>query len=105
METKAKHTPGPWTLETVKTSIGCCHKIGKFPSLRENGGYACVYDDGSPVQHPKPELLANARLIAASPDLLAVCKAAKKYLEPELIEPGRSIFWDLVSAIAKAEGL
>ena len=47
---------------------------------------------------------ANARLIAAAPDLLEACKAAKKYLEPDLVEPGRTIFWKLVEAIAKAQG-
>lgn len=37
-------------------------------------------------------------------DLLEACKAAKKYLEPDLVEPGRTVFWSLVNAIAKAEG-
>ena len=71
------HTPGPWTLETVPTSIGSCHKIGPFPSGRlASGTYACVYADGIRIgvddNIPMAvELLANARLIAAAPDLLA----------------------------------
>lgn len=40
----------------------------------------------------------------SAPDLLSACKAAKKYLEPNLTEPGRTVFWMLVDAIAKAEG-
>ena len=70
----SKHTPGPWRLETVPTSIGQCHKIGPFP-----GGHdCCVYDDGRPVGTAahSPELLADARLIAASPELLAACEIA-----------------------------
>lgn len=70
-------TPGPWAMETVKTSSGSCHKIGKFPS---NGVHwetsACVYADG---EHWLTEyltengrtLIANARLIAAAPALAA----------------------------------
>ena len=40
-----KWTPGPWSLETVPTSCGVCHKIGPFPSkgIFHTHGYACVY--------------------------------------------------------------
>jgi len=76
MERNESFTPGPWTLETVRTSIGACHKIGPFPS---NGphkeGHACVYADGEDFTNARltstgKELLANARLIAAAPTLL-----------------------------------
>lgn len=40
----------------------------------------------------------------AAPDLLAACIAAKKYLEPDLVEPGRTVFWKLVDALKKARG-
>jgi hypothetical protein len=43
-------------------------------------------------------------LITAAPELLAACEQAKKYLETDLVEPGRSVFWNLVAAIAKATG-
>lgn len=74
MSPNAKHTPGPWKLETVKTACGICHKIGEFrrhpSSYHGEPNYACVYDDhpGGPVSE---ELLANAQLIARAPDLLA----------------------------------
>lgn len=45
-----------------------------------------------------------ARACNAYGDLLAACEQARKYLEPDLVEPGRTVFWGLVSAIAKAEG-
>lgn len=70
------HTPGPWNLETVETSLGTCHKIGPFPSL---GVYpqthACMYADNVRLTDygnsaVGDELLANARLIAAAPELL-----------------------------------
>ena len=43
--------------------------------------------------------LANARQIDASLDLLDACQKAKKFLEPNLVEPGRSMCWQLVDAI------
>jgi hypothetical protein len=74
---RTTHTPGPWPLETVRTQVGICHKIGTFPSRgARKVTYACVYDDGLGSQiHPNPELLANARLIAAAPDLLDALRA------------------------------
>lgn len=48
---------------------------------------------------------ADARLMSAAPDLLAAAKRAKAVLEPELEkEPDRTVFWELVEAIRKAEG-
>lgn len=72
----SEYTKGPWSLETVPTTAGSCHKIGPFPSMGVRPHvHACVYADGirigldekSPVA---VELLANARLIAAAPELL-----------------------------------
>lgn len=72
---KPAHTPGPWTLETVPTSCGICHKIGPFPTQRTklNGeqceSHACVYVDNGDGY--TDEMMANARLIAAAPQLVA----------------------------------
>ncbi len=69
METK--WTPGPWAMETVRTSCGTCHRIGPFPRpdyASKQEGWACVYDDYPPGTG-SPDLLANAHLIAAAPDL------------------------------------
>ena len=76
-------TPGEWSLKTVPTSDGSCHKIGPFPSASRvhSETHACVYaigirlgiDDSTPVAR---ELLANARLMAAcSPDNIAAILA------------------------------
>ncbi|WP_309601197.1 hypothetical protein [Burkholderia multivorans] len=70
-----KSTPGPWILATVPTSVGSCHKIGPFPSAGHRPHtYACVYADGirPGIDDALPaaiELAANARLMAASPDM------------------------------------
>ena len=113
-----KHTPGPWSLETVKTCIGICHKIGSFPSRgRYETTYACVYadgvsfgrEDGNPIAE---ELRANAHLIAAAPDFYsAVCEGKPSVRDKiaEEIRRGGGIFSDaelaaIDAAIAKAEG-
>ncbi len=62
----AAPTPGPWTLETVKTSCGICHKIGPFPWTDTEKNHACIYVDDRMAWKYGPELEANARLIAAS---------------------------------------
>lgn len=67
------HTPGPWSMETVRTSVGICHKVGPFPGKREGDAprHACLYADYPSESNPfDVELAANARLIVAAPDLL-----------------------------------
>jgi hypothetical protein len=36
--------------------------------------------------------------------LLEACKMAKFHLQPDLVEPGRTVFWKMVDVINKAEG-
>ena len=57
-----EHTPGPWTVARAKTG-----------RLFVNGqrGFVCHID-----QPESPEGTANARLIAAAPELLTACKHA-----------------------------
>ena len=101
----SKHTPGPWPLFTVPTSVGSCHRIGQFPS-RVDGEFtaAVVYADGirPGIDDSLPRaqmLLANARLIAAAPDLLEALKYARRMVNASKCDIG---FID--AAIAKAEG-
>lgn len=89
------HTPGPW-----KRNIKPATKYNVVWSGR-NRHVAKVEVEILPEE----EIEANINLIVAAPDLLAVCERAKKLLEPELTrEPHRTIFWELVTAIAKAKG-
>jgi hypothetical protein len=108
VQAPAAHTPGPWGISTVPTSIGTCHKIGPFPSLGNNGQtYACVYADNVRERdygYTKvgDELLANARLIAAAPELLAACEKAVEWLDGwASAEP---YIDTLLAAIEKATG-
>jgi hypothetical protein len=84
------HTPGPWTLTTVLTQVGHCHKIGPFPSRGAHSEtFACVYVDGLGLRaEDSPELLANARLIAAAPELVAAILERCEYHHIPLNEGG-----------------
>lgn len=108
----AAYTPGPWKLETVPTSCGICHKIGEFPNIRRklNGekeppSYACFYVDNGDGH--AEEMLANARLAAAAPDLLEALREALTH--PETYSAtvyGTEKQWvsKAKAAIAKVEG-
>lgn len=80
LDTKATHTPGPWGMETVRTSCGVCHKVGPWPHKWRAGATmsACIYDDYPSPPEGTDTMLANARLIAAAPELLAALIAAKQ---------------------------
>ena len=70
MTMNVKHTPGPWLFRTAPTSAGLCHIV----SAADWKG-AFIYGDGirKGVDDALPkaqELAANARLIAAAPELL-----------------------------------
>lgn len=111
------HTPGPWALETVTTSCGICHKIGPFPARRDSDSprHACLYSDNNSTFNPADqELLANAHLIAAAPDLLEALQLFVAWSEAERNHEGTT-FWGRVemltaldasasAAIAKATG-
>lgn len=91
------HTPGTWEAGTDEDgglifawANGKCRVVANTDDQHEN--------------IPPEEFEANARLIAAAPDLLAACKQVKKYLD------GMGLDWlgndddPLESAIAKADG-
>lgn len=106
------HTPGPWSIETVPTSCGICHKVGPFPGKRPDGKprHACLYADYPSKSNPADdELAANARLIAAAPDLLeSLILMVRTHDEPAetLLQETREQQWiaKARAAIAKATG-
>ena len=81
-----KYTPGPWMLRTTPTSAGLCHIVSAA-----DGRGAFIYGDGirKGVDDALPkaqELAANARLIAAAPDLLE----ALQWYEAKAVQMGRA---------------
>jgi hypothetical protein len=105
----SKHTPGPWTLEEPSRHNGYDTWKIAAPTLVEPLG---SYSEWSGRQ----ERAANARLIAAAPELLAACQRfldahaapstanLRGFVESQ-IRPCRCGPCDLArAAIAKAEG-
>lgn len=88
----SKHTPGPWTIEPFDN-------FDKSIVIREPG----VAVDNDDVNHA--EAAANARLIAAAPDLLAALRECLTVIDPEADPTHRSnreILAQARAAIAKA---
>lgn len=109
-----KHSPGPWTIgfkghninmiyggdgiAVAQTFLPLHTGVDEIPKLENNPRWASE--------------LANARLIAAAPDLLAAVRACEKWIV-DLAESGDAGFWDAGkteevkaarAAIAKATG-
>jgi len=85
-----RHTPGPWTAVADGGSV--------LIVTAARGNTMRVVDDS-----PREEAAANARLIAAAPELLA---ALKEMLSSPTYgnEPSESAVELAIAAIAKAEG-
>jgi len=133
MTTQAQHTPGPWKFEEFsggeKQAEEVRQVLGREPTrMLTNEGYAFVSTDGGVVATIAPqrqdlkkrdlcteedqERSANARLIAAAPDLLAACDAGLDALARHINEADgkpvclhvRQAYNILDAALAKARG-
>jgi hypothetical protein len=101
---KRAHTPGPWHVHD-----------GRYTEIFRPKRTVFAWPDGDPSYGPvavafcdfhTPEIAeANARLIAAAPDLLAAAKRALNVFKSqgESVRPG-NVLGALEAAIAKAEG-
>ena len=87
---EAKHTPGTW--ETQKARDDEING-GRYRCLRANRKWL------GDIRANTAEDDANARLIAAAPDLLAACKAM---LDPDIALC--KVIMEAEAAVAKAEG-
>lgn len=96
----SKHTPGPWRISrTSGMEIFINH--GHDQPNRVAGYFAEVRRFTSDNE----QVEANARLIAAAPDLLYLLKEARSTLEMwKDVAPAVSLCADIDKAIAKATG-
>lgn len=96
----AGHTPGPWNYDQTGDGKRICVGIGLVDGPN---GYdvAEVYSDDC----DSDEALANARLIAAAPELLAIAEILldRGYVS-KFIDEERDDHEQLVAAISKARG-
>lgn len=102
------HTPGPWkVVEGEETGIVRTKRDMVLYVLSANNKAVTMPQLLSwPVKNDEAAIIrANARLIAAAPDLLEVAKGALGYLEalPISHRPDEDWFVPLRAAIAKAE--
>ena len=93
--TQTTHTPGPWSLRMT----GWQTNPAAIYSPRRPGAVACI---PARTSVPLDEQSANARLIAAAPDLLAALQWAVETADTEQYEAD----WYAAArvAIAKAKG-
>ena len=93
---EAKHTPGPWQSGESDDfgPIGITAGPFDMPPL-PNGIWVQV----AKVNRHGEQTMANAKLIAAAPDLLEACRRALDYIADDVTE--RDI---LAAAIRKATG-
>lgn len=97
-----KHTPGPWDCIEARTSCGRAFRIGSGEMLSAGPGCCIIYDD-----YPgnlDNERAANARLIAAAPELLEALTALVAVYDDEfgMVAPEMDA---ALAAISKATGL
>ncbi len=115
------HTPGPWAVEDIGAN---CLSIKALGGVPVGDGASDYYQRiGSATQrdpHPRFQggidrkvTAANARLMAASPEMLEALKSAKSTLVAFKFFPGHGNGWEehdeaalqaVDAAIAKAEG-
>ena len=103
MTTQTKHTPSPWHFETAEDWDGA--------TVYDSTSRIVAACDGCDIpgtggEVSTNEAKANARLIAASPDLLTACESAFALLTDPTAEPGDAdaVTAMLLTAIAKARG-
>ena len=101
-ETKTAHTPGPWTDDTL---------TNQNPTF-SNGAMRIVTGDGARIaflpmwqDDEHQEARANARLIAAAPELLSALNAMLTHMGMDEDEWNRPTFNQARRAVAKATGV
>jgi len=101
----AKHTPGPWKVYHPVRRDGVRKGI-----VSDQGAdiviFGCEEDDAGVCGGSDYEAEANARLIAAAPDLLAAARLGLNFIENTESEMGEKLASGdaLRAAIAKARG-
>lgn len=103
MNISQKHTPGPWI---------ATHIIGSWWIEEDDPTAFCrrriaIVDDGSGIDSPA----ANARLIAAAPEMLAALEAAREFIADGMamgfvgMPEDEDVLEVIEKAIRKAKGI
>lgn len=103
------HTPGPWSVfsNRFRQTLGMnavTHIFGANGGSALFSHYYAIDDENKPYEN-WDEVDANARLIAAAPELLEALKSARWMLTRDYIDPQKmEIIEKVNSALEKAEG-
>lgn len=100
-----KHTPSPWIAENgMVYAFDEFDRVNRF-SVMITGGYSSAPVYGDRVRTTPEELTANARLIAAAPDMLAALQNAAGLLDTPLgrrLFDGSDFYQDVIESIRTA---
>ena len=108
-----KHTPGPWAVGKVKNKKQKAYIDAELHNPVDDplgcaswNGLAVAYGSTFDTEKGREVMLANARLIAAAPDLLAAVKGYMAWADPEICHDDElnAILESFRAAIAKATG-
>ena len=100
---KPKHTPGPWVLKDADQRL--TRNIG-VKQIGVGVTPICEIDLGNcDPSYPEYIAMANANLIAASPDLLEALKKWSVFMQDNYSPDDISWYQETLKAIAKAEGV
>jgi len=98
------HTPGPWGYHVIGHSREILRPAGTEVLIGSDDTWVCAMYPGIGGDDEATDE-ANARLIAAAPDLLAALIRARECIEDAVGESdGWQIFDEIDAAIAKATG-
>ena len=100
-ETKVTHTPGPWSYETDDSALNAV-VYGKGRKQGQRKQHVAEVWSGDDRSTEVAE--ANARLIAAAPEMLEAIRKALNEITWSSVEGSNSVVDALSNAIAKAEG-
>jgi len=101
METAQEHTPGPWTVENNEETYDTWNIVA---TETDNGDVVAEVPKTGDEDYDSKVSCANARLIAAAPDLLTACRRAVKHIDaaPEHNDADDEMLVVLRAAIALA---
>jgi len=74
-----EHTPGPWSVAPIREQFGTEYCIQFTTPDGDKGMIVYSMPKGASNCEVGAELTANARLIAAAPDLLEACEALDEW--------------------------
>lgn len=106
MGEKQGHTPGPWSSEKLGELAPASERMVVADLGRNESGIRQIRSVARTLSHAgADEAFANARLIAAAPDLLAAAQQALSHCGPNgYLDCGKPATDTLRAAISRATG-